>query len=181
MLQTKKSFTLTELLVVVSIIGLLSSVVLASLNNARAKARDTTRISDLKQLQLALALYYDKNGSYPGAQNTVYTSAQASWITTDPLTTLVTQGFISKLPVDPKNTPANNFNYTGSTNYSYYYSIGQLAAPAADYELTTRLEGSGNGSSCQVRGNAYCGSKIWSGWNWLTFPPDGGKIVLIRP
>src|SRR3989338_3128827 len=51
-------FTLIELLVVISIIGLLSSVVLASLNNARAKARDTRRIQDFKQISTALYLYY---------------------------------------------------------------------------------------------------------------------------
>lgn len=54
-----------ELLVVISIIELLSSVVLASLNSARAKARDARRISDFHQIQLALAFYYEENGAYP--------------------------------------------------------------------------------------------------------------------
>ena len=58
-------FTLIELLVVIAIIGILSSTVLASLNSARSKARDTRRKADMKQLQLALELYYDSNGSYP--------------------------------------------------------------------------------------------------------------------
>lgn len=57
-------FTLIELSVVISIIGLLSSVVLASLNTARAKARDSRRMSDLRNIQLALELYYDKYGTY---------------------------------------------------------------------------------------------------------------------
>lgn len=60
-----RGFTLIELLVVIAIIGILSSVVLASLNSARAKARDARRYSDLNQVQLALELYYDSNGSYP--------------------------------------------------------------------------------------------------------------------
>jgi prepilin-type N-terminal cleavage/methylation domain-containing protein len=60
-----KGFTLIELLVVIAIIGILSSVVLASLNSARAKARDARRYTDLVQVQLALELYYDSNGSYP--------------------------------------------------------------------------------------------------------------------
>lgn len=64
--KTTRGFTLIELLVVIAIIGILSSVVLASLNTARLKSRDTRRISDIKQLQLALALYYDSNAStYP--------------------------------------------------------------------------------------------------------------------
>ena len=63
--KSQKGFTLIELLVVIAIIGILSSVVLASLNTARLKSRDTRRIADVKQLQLALALYFDSVGEYP--------------------------------------------------------------------------------------------------------------------
>ncbi|MBX9765469.1 type II secretion system GspH family protein [Patescibacteria group bacterium] len=65
--KTAKGFTLIELLVVIAIIGILSSVVLASLNTARLKSRDTRRIADVKQIQLALALYFDSVGEYPDA------------------------------------------------------------------------------------------------------------------
>jgi len=51
----KKAFTLIELLVVISIISLLSSIVVTSLNTARAKARDSQRISDMQQYQIALS------------------------------------------------------------------------------------------------------------------------------
>ncbi len=57
-------FTLIELLVVIAIIGLLSGIVLASLSSARIKARDIKRVSDLKNIQLALELYYDEYGTY---------------------------------------------------------------------------------------------------------------------
>ncbi len=51
----QKGFTLIELLVVVAIIGLLASVVVASLSSARAKARDARRMSDMKSFQVAFA------------------------------------------------------------------------------------------------------------------------------
>ena len=61
----KSGFTLVELLVVISIIGVLASVVFASINSARAKARDARRIADLRQIATALEFYYDANGQYP--------------------------------------------------------------------------------------------------------------------
>ncbi|MCX6752614.1 MAG: type II secretion system protein [Candidatus Nomurabacteria bacterium] len=64
--KNNKGFTLIELLVVVAIISLLSSIVFASLNNARGKGRDARRIQDLLQIRNALALYAaDHNGAYP--------------------------------------------------------------------------------------------------------------------
>ena len=58
LIHRRKGFTLIELLVVIAIIGVLASVVLASLNTARAKARDARRISDFKAMQTALAFYF---------------------------------------------------------------------------------------------------------------------------
>lgn len=77
-MKNKKGFTLVELLVVIAIIGLLSTIAFISLNRARAKARDAKRISDVRQLQSALELYYNdqSNPSYPVGSGTVITSAQ---------------------------------------------------------------------------------------------------------
>lgn len=62
----RRGFTLIELLVVISIISLLSSIVLGSINEARAKTRDAKRIQDILQVQKALELYAaDHDGHYP--------------------------------------------------------------------------------------------------------------------
>lgn len=62
---SQKGFTLIEMIVVVAIIGILTTIVLAALNQARAKARDADRYADLKQVQLALEIYRDVHGEYP--------------------------------------------------------------------------------------------------------------------
>lgn len=58
-------FTLIELMVVVGIIAILSSILYANFNEARMIARDKTRMTTLKEVQLALELYKAQNGEYP--------------------------------------------------------------------------------------------------------------------
>lgn len=64
-MKNKKGFTLIELLVVVSIMGLLAALAVVALNTARARARDARRVSDIKQIQTALELYYMDKYKYP--------------------------------------------------------------------------------------------------------------------
>lgn len=81
-------FTLIELLVVIAIIGVLASVVLASLNSARRKSRDARRIADIKQIQLALELFFDSNGGYPLTSGAL-APANIPTVPTDPVGTAV--------------------------------------------------------------------------------------------
>ena len=64
-MRKKQGFTLIELLVVIAIIGLLSTLAVVALNNARQKARDAKRVSDIKQIQTALELYFNDASAYP--------------------------------------------------------------------------------------------------------------------
>ncbi len=70
--KSSKGFTLIELLVVIAIGLILMSVIIGSLSDSRARARDSKKISELKNVELALALYFDKNKAYPneGSWNT---------------------------------------------------------------------------------------------------------------
>ena len=58
-----KGFTLIELLVVIAIIGILSAVVLASLNTARCKGNDAAIQSDLSTIQTQAEIYYGGTGA----------------------------------------------------------------------------------------------------------------------
>jgi prepilin-type N-terminal cleavage/methylation domain-containing protein len=61
-----RGFTLIELLVVIAIIGILSAVVLASLNTARSKGNDAAIQSDLQGIQTQAQIYYGSNNNSYG-------------------------------------------------------------------------------------------------------------------
>ncbi len=61
----KKGFTLIELMMVISIISLLSSVVSASVATSKKKANDAKTVVQAHQVQLALEEYNQDNGGYP--------------------------------------------------------------------------------------------------------------------
>jgi len=126
MATKQRGFTLIELLVVIAIIGILSSVVLASLNSARSKSRDARRVADVKQLQLALELYYDANRNYP---------------TTLATANLVTPGYIATIPTDPLTGGTCT---TGSESGCYpYYALGS-GTTCSSYHIMATLENTSN-------------------------------------
>lgn len=112
----RRGFTLIELLVVMAIIALLASIILASLNSTRSKGRDARRISDIKQLQLALSLYYDQNGYFPTANNCGSQQGDNGTQITSALEPLTP--FIKPVPLDPTNAGPNKYCYasTDGTN-----------------------------------------------------------------
>lgn len=133
-----RGFTLIELLVVIAIIGLLASVVMASLNSAREKARDAQRVSQMKQVQAALEIYYSSNGSYPTG-TPVGPCLETGWQT--PLAALVTAGYLSTIPLDPLNSSPYCYNYSGTTSSnSSWYCDGVRRSDYA-YSLIFALEG----------------------------------------
>lgn len=101
-MRKQKGFTLIELLVVIAIIGLLSTLAVVALNNARMKSRDAKRVSDIKQIQTALELYYNDANAYP--------ASIASPIASGGVT------YMASVPTNPTPTADGN---CGSTAYTY--------------------------------------------------------------
>jgi len=145
-------FTLIELLVVISIISFLSSVVLSSLSSARMKARDTQRISDIRQMRIALELYKSANGDYPNSSSGMfglyYISNDATWSTFQ----TALSPYMSRLPVDPKNTGTfpwvtNGYVYVyGYRPGSYSYSLTKK------YDLVAQFENSSHPLRSELKG-----------------------------
>lgn len=66
-----KGLTIVELLLTISIIGILASVVLGTLNGARDSALETATVSELKNIATALEIYYDDTRRYPNGADSI--------------------------------------------------------------------------------------------------------------
>lgn len=64
--NSRKGFTLIEMLVVVAIIGLLAGMVIVGLGPARAKARDARRISEVNSIRNWAETQFTSPVGYPG-------------------------------------------------------------------------------------------------------------------
>jgi prepilin-type N-terminal cleavage/methylation domain-containing protein len=159
--STSGGFTLIELLVVIAIIGVLASIVLASLNSARQKSRDARRIADIKQLQLALELYYDAQTppAYP------VSSATCDATTSRGLQVLSTGGYIPQIPRDPSLAAGSNCywyatNTSGTANSTYHLgaTMEQTTNPALSNDKDCTSSGTPSGCPATAYVNGFAGT-----------------------
>ncbi len=125
-LKPQKGFTLLELLIVIIIVFVLGIIIVPNLLSGPARARDSQRKQDLRQIKTALENYYNTNSSYP-------TSLQ-----------VLTEGsspFIKTLPTDPKTHEAYVYTTTGN--------------PPSNYLLKVTLENSGDKDAKSGTTNIY--------------------------
>ena len=99
----KKTFTLIELLVVVAIIGVLASMLLPALSNAREKSKQSVCISNLKQVGYAINLATTDDGLLPGpAWQAGCSQYEKNWFI---------QRYLAEASGFPTAESAPNYNY----------------------------------------------------------------------
>ncbi|OGZ00567.1 MAG: hypothetical protein A2946_02350 [Candidatus Liptonbacteria bacterium RIFCSPLOWO2_01_FULL_53_13] len=142
--ESQKGFTLIEMLIVIAIVGILSSLVLVGLGPVQRQGRDARRISDLRQVQTALELYYAKNGNYPRV--TTWQSLK------DELTRTEGGGIgVKKIPDDP--TSGRFYKYGVSADGGSY-TLGAELEDVNNPNLDSSSHGVLNGVSCDKP--VYC-------------------------
>lgn len=107
-------FTIVELLIVIVIIGILAALVIVAYNGIQARARDTTRTTDMRNIRSALAAYNADNSAYPPTNFAG-------------LATYLVPQYIKAIPVDSINAAQDG------KAYIYYYIRGYKKTGPASY------------------------------------------------
>lgn len=160
--KSSVGFTLIEILVVVAIIALLSSVALIGMLSAREKGRNVKRLSDMTQMNTGLELFFAANKGYPedtSPQDGIPDALAPQFMTSIPKAPMPGDGICETLThptgaIDqpPANIPSNTYYYVpvgspyvinGKTlypDYYYYFCIGNETGgfPAGSRILTPR-------------------------------------------
>lgn len=99
-----RGFTLVELLIVIVVVGILAILIIPSLASGPARARDSQRKADLRNLKTALESYFNDNNAYP-ANLAVLEQGSVPYIKT--------------VPTDPKTKQSYIYITTGNPPNSY--------------------------------------------------------------
>ncbi len=144
--KQNKGFTLIELLVVIAIIGILASVVLASLNSARAKSRDANRAAQIDQVMKALSMYHLDVGSYPTSISTGHADCGGQGWCLAPIVETYLGSYLGGIPKDPSlDGTGNSYKYcSGGSSYiitRYSEESGARCLPPHSIDISSNTCG----------------------------------------
>lgn len=148
-------FSVIEILVVVSIITLLVAVLYATFSEGSAQARDAERKSDLRELQSAIELYKQENGTYPaGCRGPGTWSGQSGTSYACPSGNQYIVGlapkYIPALPTDPKLNGANSgYVYVTNNDQEVYKLMAKNTVESETVVIGDEFQ------SCAVSGLAW--------------------------
>lgn len=149
----KQGFTLIEILIVVAIISILSSIVLIGLGPTQRIGRDARRLVDLRQVQTALGLYFNKCGYYPGLEQPG-TPPCSEFVPISGWTSLKNSIIrsnlgVNQMPDDPSAAvgPGRNYLY-GSAPDGSGYVLGATFEDVNNQALSNDIDGQVYGVNC---------------------------------
>ncbi|KKT30371.1 MAG: Type II secretion system protein G [Microgenomates group bacterium GW2011_GWC1_44_10] len=118
----KNGFTFVELLVVITIVGVIFAVGVVSFTTITSRSRDARRKADLESIRQALEMCRSLTGSYPANITSNVTCSVGGVV------------LLAKTPTDPKGCPAVNYTYSWLSTTTY-----TLSAPCFEdgsYQVT---------------------------------------------
>lgn len=140
-------FSLIELLVVISIIVLLTTIAVSSYGNFQKNSRDVKRQADLKIIQSALEQYHADQGYY--ASTSAMADASTKILKYDQPINMGSKIYLKSLPRDPRYSVDINFNYLYEASPS---GCDNTSSYCRKYRLCAKLESPPSGSSCSISG-----------------------------
>jgi prepilin-type N-terminal cleavage/methylation domain-containing protein len=127
--KENRGFTLIELLVVIAIIGILAAIVFTYMNPARSSARDARRQSDIRQINLAMELCYDKGDCGDGSGQYLLTGTCPSPPCPNDVEKInYMEGTYLDVPLDPTNSGDQQYTWIQGTD-QYYCVYVKLESP----------------------------------------------------
>lgn len=123
--QNNMGFTLTELLIAITVIGILATVGFFGVNNILASTRDRTHEGNIRAIAAALEDYYGDNGEYPLASELNTNNSVTELSTTD------LNNVKSVLP------ELSSSNLTGPQNYKFFAFCSYRIAQGGPCDTTT--------------------------------------------
>jgi prepilin-type N-terminal cleavage/methylation domain-containing protein len=161
-MKRQKGFSLIELLLVVSIISLLTSIVMSALDASRKKARDAARLEQAQTIRTALELYFSDNGSYPPVS--ADSGCEAGYDCSHLGGTFINglSPFLAGDIKDPLNTSNYHYLYTRNT------SGGGPGCPSGRYKYILAIKAFEEGSGAHFTPD-FCGLSSGSpNFHWVT-------------